>query len=107
MASSSSGARATTGARMKNGSGRRAPAAAAEPALDKVIRCAIYTRKSTEEGLQQDFSSLDAQREAGEAFIASQRNEGWQLVPERFDDGGFTRSEEHTSELQSLRHLVC
>ena len=75
---------------MKNGSGRRAPAAAAEPTPDKVIRCAIYTRKSTEEGLQQDFSSLDAQREAGEAFIASQRNEGWQLVPERFDDGGFT-----------------
>ncbi len=75
---------------MKNGSGRRAPAAAPEPASDKVIRCAIYTRKSTEEGLQQDFSSLDAQREAGEAFIASQRNEGWQLVPERFDDGGFT-----------------
>lgn len=75
---------------MKNGSGRRAPAAAPEPASDKVIRCAIYTRKSTEEGLQQGFSSLDAQREAGEAFIASQRNEGWQLVPERFDDGGFT-----------------
>ena len=75
---------------MKNGSGRRAPAAAAEPTPDKVIRCAIYTRKSTEEGLQQDFSSLDAQREAGEAFIASQRTEGWQLVPERFDDGGFT-----------------
>jgi site-specific DNA recombinase len=75
---------------MKNGSGRRAPAAVAEPAPDKVIRCAIYTRKSTEEGLQQDFSSLDAQREAGEAFIASQRTEGWQLVPERFDDGGFT-----------------
>jgi len=75
---------------MKNGSGRRAPTAVAEPTPDKVIRCAIYTRKSTEEGLQQDFSSLDAQREAGEAFIASQRTEGWQLVPERFDDGGFT-----------------
>jgi site-specific DNA recombinase len=75
---------------MKNGSGRRTPATVAEPAADKVIRCAIYTRKSTEEGLQQDFSSLDAQREAGEAFIASQRTEGWQLVPERFDDGGFT-----------------
>jgi site-specific DNA recombinase len=74
---------------MKNGNGRRAPAPAARPATE-VIRCAIYTRKSTEEGLQQDFSSLDAQREAGEAFVASQRNEGWQLVPERFDDGGFT-----------------
>jgi hypothetical protein len=76
---------------MKNGSGRRAPAAAVQPASDKVIRCAIYTRKSAEEGLQQDFRSLDAQREAGEAFVASQRNEGWQLVPERFDDGGFYR----------------
>jgi site-specific DNA recombinase len=54
------------------------------------VRCAIYTRKSTDEGLEQDFNSLDAQREAGEAFIASQRAEGWQLVPERFDDGGFT-----------------
>ena len=75
---------------MKNGNGRRAPAAAPKPASDKVILCAIYTRKSTDEGLQQDFSSLDAQREAGEAFIASQRNEGWQLVPDRFDDGGFT-----------------
>jgi site-specific DNA recombinase len=75
---------------MKNGNGRRTPAAPEKPASDRVIRCAIYTRKSTEEGLQQDFSSLDAQREAGEAFVASQRNEGWQLVPERFDDGGFT-----------------
>jgi site-specific DNA recombinase len=58
---------------MKNGSGRRAPAAAAEPTSEKVIRCAIYTRKSTEEGRQHDFSLLEAQREAGEAFIASQR----------------------------------
>jgi site-specific DNA recombinase len=43
----------------------------------KVIRCAVYTRKSTEEGLQQEFNSLDAQREAGEAIIVSQKNEGW------------------------------
>jgi len=71
---------------MKNGSGRRAPAAAEKPSSDKVIRCAIHTRESTEEGLQQDFSSLDAQREAGEAFVASQRTEGWQLVPERTRD---------------------
>lgn len=56
----------------------------------KTLRCAIYTRKSTEEGLQQEFNSLDAQREAGEAYIVSQKNEGWQLVPERFDDGGYT-----------------
>ena len=54
------------------------------------IRCAIYTRKSTEEGLQQEFNSLDAQREAAEAFIASQKHEGWHLVPDRFDDGGYS-----------------
>src|SRR6056297_1986553 len=54
------------------------------------IRCAIYTRKSTEEGLDQEFNSLDAQREAGEAFIASQKAEGWTCLPTRYDDGGFT-----------------
>jgi len=54
------------------------------------IRCAIYTRKSTEEGLEQEFNSLDAQREAAEAFIASQRHEGWTVVPQRYDDGGFS-----------------
>ena len=56
----------------------------------KTIRCAIYTRKSTEEGLQQEFNSLDAQREAGEAFVISQKNEGWQVVADHFDDGGYT-----------------
>lgn len=55
-----------------------------------IKRCAVYTRKSSEEGLEQEFNSLDAQRESGEAFIASQRAEGWVLVPERFDDGGYT-----------------
>lgn len=54
------------------------------------IRCAVYTRKSTEEGLEQEFNSLDAQREAGEAFIASQRGEGWSCLPDRYDDGGYT-----------------
>lgn len=54
------------------------------------IRCAIYTRKSTEEGLDQEFNSLDAQREACAAYILSQRHEGWMLVPEHYDDGGFT-----------------
>ena len=54
------------------------------------IRCAIYTRKSTQEGLEQEFNSLDAQREAGEAFIASQRGEGWVCLPTQYDDGGFT-----------------
>src|SRR3954466_10028334 len=56
----------------------------------KVVRCAIYTRKSTEEGLQQAFNTLDAQRESAEAYIASQKNEGWLCLPDRYDDGGFT-----------------
>ena len=54
------------------------------------LRCAIYTRKSSEEGLEQDFNSLDAQREACEAFIASQKHEGWIALPEMYDDGGFS-----------------
>ena len=54
------------------------------------IRCAIYTRKSTDEGLDRDFNSLDAQREAAEAYIKSQRALGWSLVPHRYDDGGFS-----------------
>jgi site-specific DNA recombinase len=56
----------------------------------KTHRCAIYTRKSTEEGLQQEFNTLDAQREAGEAYIAAQKHEGWICLPDRYDDGGFT-----------------
>src|SRR5258705_11339969 len=55
-----------------------------------LVRCAVYTRKSTEEGLEQEFNSLDAQRESAEAFIASQRNEGWTALPDRYDDGGFS-----------------
>jgi site-specific DNA recombinase len=54
------------------------------------IRCAIYTRKSSEEGLEQDFNSLDAQREACEAFVASQKAEGWVLVSDLYDDGGLS-----------------
>lgn len=53
-------------------------------------RCAVYTRKSSEEGLEQEFNSLDAQREACEAYAASQRHEGWVLVPDRYDDGGIS-----------------
>lgn len=56
----------------------------------KLIRCAIYTRKSTQEGLEQEFNSLDAQREAGEAYIKSQKHENWTLVPKHYDDGGFS-----------------
>jgi len=56
----------------------------------RAIRCAIYTRKSTDEGLDQEFNSLDAQREAGEAFVKSQAAEGWICLPDRYDDGGFS-----------------
>jgi site-specific DNA recombinase len=58
--------------------------------LTSAIRCAIYTRKSTEVGLEQDFNSLDAQREACLAYIQSQRHEGWKCLPTRYDDGGFS-----------------
>ena len=54
------------------------------------LRAAVYTRKSSEEGLDMDFNSLDAQREACEAYVASQKAEGWVLVPDRYDDGGFS-----------------
>jgi len=57
---------------------------------NKVRRCAIYTRKSSTEGLDQSFNSLDAQREAAEAYIVSQKHEGWTCIKERFDDGGFS-----------------
>lgn len=56
----------------------------------KLIRCAIYTRKSTEEGLEQDFNSLDAQCEACESYIKSQVHEGWILVDKQYNDGGFS-----------------
>ncbi len=56
----------------------------------KKIRCAIYTRKSSEDGLEQEFNSLDAQREACAAYVASQKQEGWVLLPEAYDDGGLS-----------------
>lgn len=58
--------------------------------MSRKIRCAIYTRKSTDDGLDQEFNSLDAQHEACAAYVASQRGEGWQLLPARFDDGGLS-----------------
>ena len=56
----------------------------------KKIRCAIYTRKSAEEGLEQEFNSLDAQREACAAYVASQKAEGWVLLPTVYEDGGIS-----------------
>jgi site-specific DNA recombinase len=59
-------------------------------AVKPTIRCAIYTRKSSEEGLDQEFNSLDAQREAAEAYIVSQKAEGWTAIADRYDDGGYS-----------------
>src|SRR3989441_9554434 len=67
-----------------------------------VVRCAIYTRKSTEEGLEQDFNSLQAQREAAEAYIHSQKEVGWKLLPEHYDDGGFSGATLDRPALQRL-----
>ena len=68
------------------------------------VRCAIYTRKSSEEGLDQEFNSLQAQREACEAFISSQRHEGWVCLPKAFDDGGFSGA---TMDRPALRQLLA
>ena len=73
-----------------------------ERRLAKRARCAIYTRKSTEEGLDQDFNSLDAQREAAEAYIQSQKHLGWTLSPDRYDDGGFSGGSLDRPALQQL-----
>jgi DNA invertase Pin-like site-specific DNA recombinase len=70
----------------------------------KKLACAIYTRKSSDEGLEQSFNSLDAQREAGEAFVKSQANEGWRLLPARYDDGGFSGG---TMERPALKRLLA
>ncbi|MEW9921822.1 recombinase family protein [Marimonas sp. MJW-29] len=70
------------------------------------IRCAIYTRKSSEDGLEQDFNSLDAQREACEAYIASQKHEGWEVLPDRFDDGGISGGHLERPSLQRLMQAV-
>jgi len=66
------------------------------------VRCAVYTRKSTEDGLEQDFNSLDAQRESAEAYIASQKAEGWVCLPDRYDDGGYTGGNMDRPALQRL-----
>ena len=67
------------------------------------LRCAVYTRKSSEEGLDMEFNSLDAQRESGEAYVASQRAEGWVLMRERYDDGGFSGG---TLDRPGLKNLI-
>src|SRR5258708_40265650 len=66
------------------------------------VRCAIYTRKSTEEGLDQDFNALDARRESAEAYIHSQAHADWICLPQRYDDGGYTGSNLDRPALQRL-----
>src|SRR6266852_3466923 len=68
----------------------------------KFLRCAVYTRKSSEHGLEQDFNSLDAQREAAEAYIKSQAHEGWKCLKTRYDDGGLSGATLERPALQSL-----
>jgi len=70
--------------------------------MTPAVRCAIYTRKSTEDGLEQEFNSLDAQRLAGENFVRSQIHEGWELLDNRYDDGGFTGGNMERPALQRL-----
>ena len=72
----------------------------------KKIRCAIYTRKSSEEGLEQEFNSLHAQREACASYVASQRHEGWVLLPDQYDDGGISGGTLERAGLQRLLHDV-
>src|SRR5581483_10048658 len=90
----------------QHGEARACALGAERRAMDKLakkpLRCAIYTRKSTEHNLDLEFNSLDAQREACEAYIKSQAHEGWRLVPDRFDDGGISGASLDRPALQEL-----
>ena len=79
---------------------------AGDATMTAAVRCAIYTRVSTDAGLEQDFNSLDAQRESAEAYIKSQAHEGWRLVRERFDDGGYSGGSMERPALQNLLDRV-
>src|ERR1700687_2318416 len=84
--------------------GRQSRSGDAMSPVVRKLRCAIYTRKSSEEGLDMEFNSLDAQREACEAYIVSQRAEGWRLVEDRYDDGGVSGG---TLERPALKRLLA
>src|SRR5215510_16547761 len=73
------------------------------PTSGAISRCAIYTRKSSDDGLEQEFNSLDAQREACEAYVTSQRHAGWIAFPEMYDDGGLSGG---TMERPALQRLL-
>ena len=80
----------------------RSRRSSSQPVARSGLRCAIYTRKSSEEGLEQEFNSLDAKREACEAYIRSQRHEGWTLLSARYDDGGISGGTLHRPAMQRL-----
>src|ERR1700676_1040189 len=82
---------------------RKQPEAGQERLLSTTLRCAIYTRKSTEEGLTQEFNTLEAQRESAEAYVQSQLHAGWTALAERYDDGGYTGA---NLERPALRKLL-
>jgi site-specific DNA recombinase len=78
-----------------------------KPANPKAsLRCAVYTRVSTEHGLEQEFNSLDNQREASEAYIKSQAHEGWRLMRDRYDDGGFSGGSMERPALEKLLDAI-
>ena len=77
-----------------------------ETKITKPVYCAIYTRKSTIEGLEKDFTTLDAQREAGESYIKSQKSQGWAISSEKYDDGGFTGADTNRPALQRLMNDI-
>jgi site-specific DNA recombinase len=83
---------------------RRRPGAEQHQPQSSPFRCAIYTRKSTEEGLAQEFNTLEAQRESAEAYVQSQVHAGWTTLAERYDDGGYTGA---NLERPALRKLLA
>src|SRR5260370_36642115 len=74
-----------------------------KPSTPKTQRCAIYTRVSTDQGLEQEFNSLHAQREAASAYVKSQAHEGWRLIRDHYDDGGFSGGSMERPALQNCR----
>ena len=93
----------TSGNGNVNGHGNGHTGGNSTPPVVAPVRCAIYTRKSTDEGLDQEFNSLDAQREAAQAYITSQRQEGWIALPDHYDDGGYSGG---TLERPALKRLL-
>ena len=73
-----------------------------KPSVGKQVRCAIYTRVSTDQGLEQDFNSLDAQRDASESYIRSQAHASWTLIRNQYNDGGYSGGSTDRPALQRL-----